>query len=54
MNQDDFMIPTLNSFNIQQKLQNGILMVYPDSGHGFLYQYATSFAKHVLLFLADE
>ena len=47
------MIPTVNSFNIQQKVPNGILMVYPDSGHGFLYQFAESFAKHVKLFLAE-
>jgi pimeloyl-ACP methyl ester carboxylesterase len=46
------MIPTSISYVIQQKVPNGQLIVYPNSGHGFLYQYATLFAKHVLLFLA--
>jgi hypothetical protein len=45
------MIPTANSFVIQQKVPNGQLIVYPNSGHGFLFQYASLFAKHALLFL---
>jgi pimeloyl-ACP methyl ester carboxylesterase len=45
------MIPTYVSFLVQQRVPNGQLIVYPDSGHGFLYQYASLFAKHVLLFL---
>jgi pimeloyl-ACP methyl ester carboxylesterase len=47
------MFPTLNSFKLQQKVPNGQLIVYPDSGHGFLYQYAKTFAKHVAIFLGD-
>ncbi|KAL6906612.1 Alpha/Beta hydrolase protein [Trichoderma evansii] len=50
---DDFMIPTLNSFNIQQKLPNATLHVYPNSGHGFHYQYAEKFAKQTILFLEE-
>ena len=46
------MIPTVNSFNIQQNLlSNGILLIYPKSSHGFLYQYAEAFAKQVISFL---
>lgn len=45
------MIPTANSYLIQQKVPNGQLIVYPNSGHGFLFQHATTFVKHVLLFL---
>ncbi|OIW34255.1 alpha/beta-hydrolase [Coniochaeta ligniaria NRRL 30616] len=48
---DDYMIPTSISFLLQQKVPNGQLIMYPNSGHGFLYQYAILFAKHVLLFL---
>ena len=46
------MVPTINSFTIQQKfLSNGLLLIYPKSSHGFLYQYAEAFAKQVILFL---
>ncbi|KAH7144159.1 Alpha/Beta hydrolase protein [Dactylonectria estremocensis] len=48
---DDYMIPTSNSYLIYQLVPNGQLILYPNSGHGFLFQYATVFAKHVLLFL---
>lgn len=46
------MIPTINSYIIYQRVPNGTLLLYPDSGHGFLFQYAQEFAKYVLDFLA--
>ncbi|KAM0540861.1 hypothetical protein ACHAPJ_013473 [Fusarium lateritium] len=48
---NDYMIPTSNSYLIYQEVPNGQLILYPNSGHGFLFQYATTFVKHVLLFL---
>lgn len=48
---DDFMIPTVNSFVLQQKVPNARLKIFPDSGHGFLYQYAEEFAGDVNRFL---
>ena len=45
------MIPTFNSYTIQQTVPNGILILYPNSGHGFLYEYAESFAQQVKMFL---
>jgi hypothetical protein len=45
------MIPTVNSFVMQQRMPNGLLIIYPNSGHGFLFQYAAHFAKHALQFL---
>ncbi|KAK4184413.1 Alpha/Beta hydrolase protein [Podospora australis] len=48
---DDYMIPTVNSFVLQQKLPNGHLIVYPNSGHGAIFQYASLFSKHAQLFL---
>ncbi|KAH8678572.1 Alpha/Beta hydrolase protein [Tricladium varicosporioides] len=48
---DDFMIPTVNSFVMQQKLSDARLKVFPDSGHGFLYQFAEEFARDVNNFL---
>ncbi|EXJ66570.1 uncharacterized protein A1O5_10240 [Cladophialophora psammophila CBS 110553] len=47
---DDKMIPTINSFHLQQKVPNGQLFIYPNSGHGFLYHYADLFAKQVNTF----
>jgi pimeloyl-ACP methyl ester carboxylesterase len=49
--QDDYMVPTINSYHIQQKVPNGQLVVYPNSGHGFLFQYPDLFAQHVITFL---
>ncbi|ETS83247.1 hypothetical protein PFICI_05123 [Pestalotiopsis fici W106-1] len=48
---DDFMVPTYNSFVMQQKISNARLKIFPDSGHGFLYQFAEEFAEDVLIFL---
>jgi len=52
--QDDFMVPTINSFVTQQRLKKGKLIVFPNSGHGFLYQYAEEFGTDVERFLAGE
>jgi pimeloyl-ACP methyl ester carboxylesterase len=50
----DMMIPTVNSFVAQQVLPNAYLKVFPDSGHGFLYQFAAEFAEDVNGFLDDS
>ncbi|MEU6420045.1 alpha/beta fold hydrolase [Streptomyces spiralis] len=48
---DDVMIPTVNSFIMSQLLPDAELVIYPDSGHGFLFQYAQLFAARVIEFL---
>ncbi|SDP29163.1 Pimeloyl-ACP methyl ester carboxylesterase [Paenibacillus sp. yr247] len=48
---NDIMIPTINSYIVSQRIPNAQLIIYPDSGHGFLFQYADLFAEHVNLFL---
>lgn len=45
------MVPTYSSWVLQQRLPNAQLIIYPKSGHGFLFQYAELFAKHAVLFL---
>lgn len=50
----DVMIPTANSYNLSQQLPNGELIVYPDSGHGSLFQYPERFARDVARFVADS
>lgn len=55
---DDIIVPTENSFVLYRKLQkanqNVHLHIYPDTGHGFLNEYAELFAAHLSLFLDTE
>ena len=48
---NDVIIPTSNSFVLQQKLPNAQLIVYPDANHGSFYQYPDLFVAHATLFL---
>jgi len=50
----DEMIPVLNSYSLAENLPNAVLLVYPDSGHGSLFQFHESFTRHVTAFLASE
>jgi len=47
----DIMIPTINSFSLSDHLPNAQLILYPDSGHGSLFQHAGAFTSHVSEFL---
>jgi pimeloyl-ACP methyl ester carboxylesterase len=42
---------TVNSYNLQQKLPNAELIVYPDSNHGAIYQYPDRFIAQATMFL---
>jgi pimeloyl-ACP methyl ester carboxylesterase len=48
---NDIMIPTVNSFTLSEHLPNAQLIIYPDSGHGSLFQHAGTFTSHVSEFL---
>jgi pimeloyl-ACP methyl ester carboxylesterase len=48
---NDVMIPTINSYILAQHLPNAQLILYPDSGHGALFQYPELFVEHASLFL---
>ena len=48
---NDIIIPTINSYVLQQKLPNAQLILYPDANHGSFYQYPELFLKHATLFL---
>lgn len=47
----DIMAPTYASLAMVTELPNAWLKVYPDSGHGFLFQHADEFGEDVLRFL---
>jgi len=47
----DVMVPTINSYILAQHIPNAELVVYPDSGHGALFQYPDLFVTHVTRFL---
>ncbi|KAJ3512004.1 hypothetical protein NM208_g15371 [Fusarium decemcellulare] len=53
---EDLLLPTENSILMWKKLRNANaqLHLYPNSGHGFLWQYAPEFAKLINDFLDNE
>jgi pimeloyl-ACP methyl ester carboxylesterase len=48
----DVMVPTSNSIALFNKLGNAQLSLYPDSGHGALFQHSPAFVEQVARFLA--
>ena len=48
---NDVIIPTHNSYVLQQHLPNAELVVYPDSNHGSFYQYPELFVAQATQFL---
>ncbi|KAL0465934.1 Alpha/Beta hydrolase protein [Neurospora intermedia] len=50
----DMVFPLENSYLMYKTLPNAYLHLYPDSGHGFLYQCADHFSSLINLFLDGE
>ena len=51
---DDIVIPTINSYILQQFLPNAELILYPDANHGSHFQYPELFARHTRIFLDGQ
>ena len=50
----DQMIPVRNSYYLAEHLPDATLLVYPDAGHGSLFQFHDSFVRQASLFLDGE
>jgi pimeloyl-ACP methyl ester carboxylesterase len=48
---DDTMLPANNAYEMFKALGNAQLVLYPDSGHGALFQHHETFVSHVRTFL---
>jgi len=47
----DLLVPTVNSYILQQHLPNATLIIYPDSGHGAIFQFSEFFVREAQFFL---
>jgi pimeloyl-ACP methyl ester carboxylesterase len=50
----DEMIRVAYSYRLAENLPNAVLLAYPDSGHGSLFQFHESFTRHADTFLASD
>ena len=48
---NDVIIPTINSYVLQQNLPNAQLILFPDANHGSFYQYPELFVAYAVTFL---
>lgn len=49
---DDRMVPTVNTHDLARRLPNSQLIIYPDAGHGSVFQFHADFVSSTLGFLA--
>jgi pimeloyl-ACP methyl ester carboxylesterase len=50
----DDMVPIANSYRFVEHLPNAMLLAYPDSGHGSIFQWHASFVAQASAFLASS
>lgn len=50
---NDLEVLTANSYELQAKIKNSRLLIYPNAGHGSIFQFADEFAKELEDFLAN-
>src|SRR5512132_1753630 len=49
--ESDKMVPTKNTVDLDRRLSNSQLVIYPDAGHGGVFQFHEDFVKRALEFL---
>lgn len=49
----DRMVPTINTHDLARRLPNSSLIIYPDAGHGSIFQFHADFVPSALAFLAQ-
>jgi pimeloyl-ACP methyl ester carboxylesterase len=49
--ESDRMVPTKNTVDLDRRLPNSQLVIYPDAGHGGVFQFHLDFVKRALAFL---
>jgi pimeloyl-ACP methyl ester carboxylesterase len=49
--ESDRMVPTSNSVDLARRLPNAELVIYPDAGHGGIFQFHEQFVAQALEFL---
>ncbi|MDZ7919186.1 alpha/beta hydrolase [Rhodoferax sp.] len=49
----DRMVPTSNTHDLARRLPNSTLIIYPDAGHGGIFQFHADFVPSALTFLAQ-
>ncbi|WP_229769524.1 alpha/beta fold hydrolase [Burkholderia pseudomallei] len=50
----DRMVPSKNTYDLAKRLPNSELIIYPDSGHGAVFQFHVDFVPKALDFLSRE
>lgn len=50
----DRMVPTSNSIDLAERLPNADLVIYPDAGHGGIFQFHEQFVERSLAFLGGN
>jgi pimeloyl-ACP methyl ester carboxylesterase len=49
----DFIVPSLNSVELARKLPHSELSIFPDAGHGAIFQYHSAFLDQSVRFLQN-
>jgi pimeloyl-ACP methyl ester carboxylesterase len=50
----DRMVPTANSYDLAKRFPNSEIVIYPNSGHGGIFQYHAAFLQKALPFLTNK